>query len=808
MKLQESIDRIRLLLAEESTSKYPQLKNDAEALSRLKSAEENLEKIKESSLDKGELFVPQELADLLDKKHVITPKTAIAIYRAVDDWREERDRGGKAERDIEGKRKSKKSIRKNPLFWVVFVLFIAMLIFSLVIAFVPEETIPQWVVFVFSPVGAVGTCLPIALSLREWWSDRKYEEKESKTQGRTSSDISVRIDDHSKHIQDDHSTTTFVNGNVHMNRGLWILAVVAMVCVAIVAIVAIMFPANREKSSTALNPSGTTTGSQQEDSPAKNSVIEYDGFDVIINEGGETVTVSINTQKEGTEIEFPSKILHEGKEYRVTAVGRAGLTNNDKIQSVNLSTSIERIESGAFANFSALKDIFLPNSLTYIGQNAFLGCANLKTVNADDLKSWCKITFEGENSNPLSLNCDSVLTIAGKAITGEPIIEGIEIIPAYTFRNTDIFQVTFESGVTAIGTNAFFNCTQLVTVWDKCALNIKKGSTVNGYVGYYAEHIYSVDSETGRIATDDGFLFDESGTPSLVGYSGNAETLVLPTTAPHGSPYGIAEDVFRGHANITNAVIPNGVISIGEATFSGCSGLTSIVIPDSVITIGYDAFGGCSRLTEIRIPFIGQSKNGSQNAYFGYIFGGSGTAYYKEYVPVSLKKVTITGGASIAEHAFEGCEGLTSVEIPNSVISIGDYAFWECSGLTSVTIGNGVTSIGDYAFDGCEGLTSIEIPNSVTSIGNCAFYECSGLGNVYFRTESKLSSIGNSAFKDCSGLTYVTLPNSVTSIGAYVFNGCSSLTIYIVGGTGGTEKNGWNKYWNPEKRPVIWMIAD
>ena len=82
---------------------------------------------------------------------------------------------------------------------------------------------------------------------------------------------------------------------------------------------------------------------------------------------------------------------------------------------------------------------------------------------------------------------------------------------------------------------------------------------------------------------------------------------------------------------------------------------------------------------------------------------------------------TITG---IYASAFENCDDLTSVTIPNSVTSIGDNAFSSCSGLTSITIPNSVTSIGGAAFSSCSGLTSVTIPNSVTSIASSMFSRC------------------------------------------------------------------------------------
>ena len=129
---------------------------------------------------------------------------------------------------------------------------------------------------------------------------------------------------------------------------------------------------------------------------------------------------------------------------------------------------------------------------------------------------------------------------------------------------------------------------------------------------------------------------------------------------------------------------------------------------------------------------------------------------------------------SIGDNAFNGCTGLTSVEIPNSVTSIGDNAFYRCTGLKSLTIGNLVESIGYAAFAGCEGLTSLTIPNSVTSIGLCAFDGCKGLKSV--EIPNSVTSIGEYAFSGCTGLTSLTIPNSVTSIGEYAFSGCTCLT--------------------------------
>ena len=56
-----------------------------------------------------------------------------------------------------------------------------------------------------------------------------------------------------------------------------------------------------------------------------------------------------------------------------------------------------------------------------------------------------------------------------------------------------------------------------------------------------------------------------------------------------------------------------------------------------------------------------------------------------------------------------------------AVRHIGDFAFTHCSMITSVEIPDGVVSIGDWAFYGCSSLVSVMIPFGVTTIGGWAF---------------------------------------------------------------------------------------
>ncbi len=224
------------------------------------------------------------------------------------------------------------------------------------------------------------------------------------------------------------------------------------------------------------------------------------------------------------------------------------------------------------------------------------------------------------------------------------------------------------------------------------------------------------------------------GKATITGYSGFANTVVLPSMLGGYPTVIIGDNAFYARTFIASITIPDSVTIIGKKAFKSCTSLTSVIIGDGVLKIEDDAFYYCSSLISITIP----------------------------------EKVTIIGN-----NTFSYCSSLRVLNIGSSVKTIGAYAFSPCSTLTSLNMPNNVTAIGDYAFSSCISLDSIIIGSNVKTIGNYAFSACSALKSIII--PDNVTTIEDGAFSSCTSCTAVTIGRNVKSIGKNVFASCTSL---------------------------------
>ena len=408
--------------------------------------------------------------------------------------------------------------------------------------------------------------------------------------------------------------------------------------------------------------------------------------------------------------------------------------NKAFVECINLETiilpeSVTSIGSYAFYNCTNLAKIVIPKSVTSIGNSAFLGCQSLAETYFNGTKEEFTAILSDNYSNPC--RCNSALYLNGS--------------------KEDSSFIVIPDGKTSISYKEFENLTRIATI------------TIP-------------DSVT-----------------SIEDYAFSGSTGLTSITIPD-SVTSIGDNAFYGCTGLTSITIPESVTSIGSSAFEGCTGLTSITIPASVTSIDSSAFRDCTGLTSITIP-----ASVTSIGHWAFLDCTElKTVYYtgtlKQWLAINMGSTPFQNGAdlyinntklegnltipdsvtSIANSAFYGCTGLTSITIPDSVTSIANFAFYGCTGLTSITIPDSVTSIGFAAFEGCTGLTSITIPDSVTSIEGDTFYGCTGLTSITI--PASVTSIGYDAFKGCTGLTSITIPDSVTSIEGYTFYGCIGLT--------------------------------
>ena len=221
----------------------------------------------------------------------------------------------------------------------------------------------------------------------------------------------------------------------------------------------------------------------------------------------------------------------------------------------------------------------------------------------------------------------------------------------------------------------------------------------------------------------------------------------------------IGKGAFAQCVNLTQINIPEGVTSIGDSAFLLCSSLTRLSIPDSVTSIEGNPF------RHLAAEILVSSDNPTFSVVDGVVFNKDGTRLIA--CP---------------------CNKAGAYEIPQGVLEIGIHAFENCNDLTAVTIPESVVSIEGNPFDFAQLELKLAPENPDFSLidgvlfdkagTKLLVYPCGRAGDTYEVPEGT-TEIGAFAFAGCRQLSKVTIPESVTAIESDSFWNCDNLRLYV-----------------------------
>ena len=249
--------------------------------------------------------------------------------------------------------------------------------------------------------------------------------------------------------------------------------------------------------------------------------------------------------------------------------------------------------------------------------------------------------------------------------------------------------------------------------------------------------------------------------------------LYIPYTYNGRPVVGIAPEAFSGNTSIIAVILPDTVRSIGYHAFSDCTSLRDINFGEGLIEIDGVAFSG-SAITSVDLPDSLTIVEG----FYGC----------EELKSVSFGHNTM----EILPSAFEYCNSLEYIDIPQSVYRVGNFAFAHCANLKKVDFGGSKIAGLEYAvFYESPSLESVDLSGTfIEYIGNSAFYNCSSLSQVLL--PDTVEGIDFQAFYNCSSLKSIDLPASLRYIDAVAFSGAGLASVAIPAATTSINKNAFS----------------
>ncbi|MDE7453861.1 MAG: leucine-rich repeat domain-containing protein [Clostridia bacterium] len=262
--------------------------------------------------------------------------------------------------------------------------------------------------------------------------------------------------------------------------------------------------------------------------------------------------------------------------------------DNELLTDLVIPESITEIGKFAFADCTYLTSVTIHNNVSSIGESAFSGCYLLDCIYISDLVSWCNLSFEDIDSNPLFHGVK--LYLNNQLVTDLVIPQSVKEIKNYAFAACEsITSVTIPDSVTNIGYGAFAHCEGLESI------TVASGNTV-----YHSDGNCLIETASKTlIAGCKSSVIPDDGSVTVIGTYAFGLCTGLTAISIPDSITEIGSYAFNNCTSLTTVTIPDKLTVIGSYAFFNCHAVTSIVIPDTVTTIGNSAFGCCSHLTDI-----------------------------------------------------------------------------------------------------------------------------------------------------------------------------------------------------------------